>query len=252
MIAAARRDYYDRLPTAAKQWPRGRSVVLTLVIPFEAIEERARERVGGFQALAERLPVPKSAEQLRAEGDDRYLSLMSLRIFRAGLKHSVVDAKWPAFEEVFCQFEPARVVAMSDDELEALLGDQRLIRHWGKLKAVRANAAAMTRLASEAGGMGAYLAAWPRDEVVGLWQDLGKRFSQLGGNSGPYFLRMAGKDTFLLTDSVVKALNHWDAFAGTPRSQGDRLRIQSVFNAWHQATSRPLCQLSMILAASVD
>ena len=225
---------------------------MTLVIPFEAIEERARERVGGVQALAMRLPVPKSGEQLRAEGDDRYLSLMSLRIFRAGLKHTLVDAKWPAFEEAFFHFEPARVVAMSDDELEALLGDQRLIRHWGKLKAVRANAAAMTRLASEAGGMGAYLANWPRDEVVGLWLDLGKRFSQLGGNSGPYFLRMAGKDTFLLTDAVIKGLNHWDAFAGTPKSKGDRLRIQAAFNAWHQATSRPLCQLSMILAASVD
>ena len=56
--------------------------------------------------------MPKSAEQLRAEGDDRYLSLMSLRIFRAGLKHSVVDARWPAFEEVFFGFDPARVVAM--------------------------------------------------------------------------------------------------------------------------------------------
>jgi 3-methyladenine DNA glycosylase Tag len=225
---------------------------VTLVIPFEAIEERARERVGGVQALARRLPVPKSAEELRAESDDRYLSLMSLRIFRAGLKHSVVDARWPAFEEVFFGFAPARVVAMSDDELEALLGDQRLIRHWGKLKAVRANAAAMTRIASESGSMGAYLADWPRDQVVGLWQDLGKRFSQLGGNSGPYFLRMAGKDTFLLSEAVIKALNHWDAFSGTPKSQGDRLRVQAAFNAWQQATSRPLCQLSMILAASVD
>jgi hypothetical protein len=25
-----------------------------------------------------------------------------------------------------------------------------------------------------------------------------------------------------------------------------------VFNAWHRGTSRPLCQLSMIIAASVD
>ncbi len=100
--------------------------------------------------------------------------------------------------------------------------------------------------------MGAYLAAWPRDDVVGLWHDLGKRFTQLGGNSGPYFLRMAGKDTFLLTDAVIKALGHWDAFAGAPKSKADRLRVQEVFNAWHQMTSRPLCQLSMILAASVD
>ena len=225
---------------------------MTLVIPFEAIEERARERVGGVQALAGRLPLPKSADQLRAEGDDRYLSLMSLRIFRAGLKHSVVDARWPAFEEVFFGFDPARVVAMSDEELEALLNDQRLIRHWGKLKAVQANAAAITRLRSEAGGIGAWLAGWPRDDVVGLWQDLGKRFSQLGGNSGPYFLRMAGKDTFLLTEAVIRALNHWDAFVGTPKSKADRLQVQAAFNAWHQATSRPLCQLSMILAASVD
>jgi 3-methyladenine DNA glycosylase Tag len=225
---------------------------VSLVIPFEAIEERARERVGGMQALVGRLPQPKAAEELRALGDDRYLSLMSLRIFRAGLKHSLVDARWPAFEDVFMGFAPARVVALSDEELEALLGDQRLIRHWGKLKAVRANAAAMMQLAGEAGGMGGWLAAWPRDDVVGLWQELGKRFSQLGGNSGPYFLRMVGKDTFLLSESVVKALNHWDAFAGTPKSKADRRRVQEVFNAWHQATSRPLCQLSMILAASVD
>ena len=43
---------------------------MSLVIPFEAIEERARERVGGMQALAGRLPQPKSAEELRALGDD--------------------------------------------------------------------------------------------------------------------------------------------------------------------------------------
>jgi 3-methyladenine DNA glycosylase Tag len=223
-----------------------------LVIPFEAVEERARERVGGMQALAQRLPLPKSADQLREVGDDRYLSLMSLRIFRAGLKHSLVDAKWPAFEDAFAGFEPARVVAMPDEELEALLNDRRLIRHWGKLKSVRANAAAIVKLARDAGGMGAHLAAWPRDDVVGLWDDLGKRFAQLGGNSGPYFLRMAGKDTFLLTEAVVKALNHWDAFAGAPKSKAERRLVQQVFNAWHQATSRPLCQLSMILAASVD
>ena len=223
-----------------------------LIIPFEAIEERARERVGGMQALVARLPQPKSADELRAIGDDRYLSLMSLRIFRAGLKHSLVDGKWPAFEEAFAGFDPRRVHAMSDDELEALLGDQRLIRHWGKLKSVRDNAAAMTRLSAEKAGMGAYLADWPRDDVVGLWADLAKRFSQMGGNSGPSFLRMAGRDTFILTDSVVGALNHWDAFAGKPKSKADRLKVQEVFNHWRKEISRPFCQISMILALSVD
>jgi 3-methyladenine DNA glycosylase Tag len=223
-----------------------------LVIPFEAIEERARERVGGAQALTNRLPRPKSADELRAVPDDRYLSQMSLRIFRAGLKHSLVDAKWPAFEEVFLGFQPKRVVAMSDEELEALLHDERVIRHWGKLKSVRANAAAIMQLEDGHGGMGAYLADWPRNDAVGLWADLAKRFSQLGGNSGPYFLRMVGRDTFILTPSVVSALNHWDAFEGTPKSKADRLKVQDVFNAWMRASSRPLCQVSMILALSVD
>jgi 3-methyladenine DNA glycosylase Tag len=144
------------------------------------------------------------------------------------------------------------VVAMRDEELEALLEDKRLIRHWGKLKSVRANAAAMIELAEQKGGMGAYLAEWPREDLIGLWADLAKRFAQLGGNSGPYFLRMVGRDTFILTEAVVKALNHWDAFEGAPKSKADRSKVQDVFNAWHRATSRPYCQLSMILAASVD
>ena len=109
--------------------------------PFAPILDAARTRLGAA-ALEVRLPQPRSAAELKAVPDDRYLSQMSLRIFRAGLKHSLVDAKWPAFEEVFRGFEPRRVRAMSDEAVEALLGDARLIRHWGKLKSVRDNAAA--------------------------------------------------------------------------------------------------------------
>ena len=50
----------------------------------------------------------KTEDELRAVADDHYLSLMALRIFRAGLKHSVVDAKWPAFEDAFFGFYPVR------------------------------------------------------------------------------------------------------------------------------------------------
>src|SRR5215813_8408873 len=116
---------------------------------FAPILAAARTRVGAA-ALEARLPQPRSAAELKALGDDRYLSQMSLRIFRAGLKHSLVDGKWPAFEEVFDGFEPRRVRAMSDDALQALLGNSRLIRHWGKLKSVRDNAAAMIDVAEAA------------------------------------------------------------------------------------------------------
>ena len=153
---------------------------------FFPILEAARARLGAA-ALEARLPQPRSAAELRAISDDRYLSQMSLRIFRAGLKHSLVDAKWPAFEEVFHGFEPRRVRAMSDEALEALLGDTPADPPLGKLKSVRDNAAAMIAVAGEHGGFGSWLADWPAADVVGLWEALAKRFSQMGGNSGPTF-----------------------------------------------------------------
>jgi 3-methyladenine DNA glycosylase Tag len=218
---------------------------------FAPIFEAARARVGA-SALEVRLPQPLSAAALAAVGDDRYLSQMSLRIFRAGLKHSLVDAKWPAFEEVFFGFEPRRVRAMPDEALEALLADRRLIRHWGKLKSVRDNAAAMIAIGEEHGSFGGWLAQWPVTDIVGLWEALAKRFSQMGGNSGPSFLRMVAKDTFILTPSVAAALKHWGAVQAPPKNRKDREATQACFNAWAAETGRPLCQLSLILAASAE
>jgi len=221
------------------------------VSSFGPILEAARTRLGAA-ALEARLTKPRSAAELKAVTDDRYLSQMELRIFRAGLKHSLVDAKWPAFEEAFDGFEPHRVRAMSDEALEALLGDRRLIRHWGKLKSVRDNAAAMIEVLEEHGSFGAWLAGWPGTDIVGLWEALAKRFSQMGGNSGPSFLRMVGKDTFVLTHSVTAALKRWGAADTPPKNRKDRAAVQSHFNAWATETGRPLCQLSLILAASVE
>ncbi|MGH7046341.1 MAG: DNA-3-methyladenine glycosylase I [Stellaceae bacterium] len=218
---------------------------------FAPILAAAEARLGAA-ALTARLIEPRSAGEIAALGDDRYLSQMSRRTFRAGLRHSVVDAKWPVFEEVFFGFEPRRVRAMPDEALEALLADRRLIRHWGKLKAVRANAAAMIAIADEHGSFGAWLANWPAGDIVGLWEALAKGFSQMGGNSGPSFLRMVGKDTFVLTHSVAAALRRWGAAERASKTREDRAAIQSCFNAWATETGRPLCQLSLILAATVE
>lgn len=218
---------------------------------FGQIHEAARTRLGAA-ALEARLTQPRSPAELKSQTDARYLSQMSLRIFRAGLKHSLVDGKWPAFEEVFHGFDPRPVRAMSDEALERLLADRRLIRHWGKLKSVRENAAAMVKLAEEKGSMGRHLSDWPGDQVVALWSDLAKRFTQMGGNSSAYFLRMVGKDTFILTPYVVRALNRWGGFAGEPKGKADRAEVEAAMLAWAKQGARPLCQVSMILARSVD
>lgn len=225
------------------------------MISFAKIEKAAIKRVGAQELAARfknRIPTLKSAPALRKVPDDRYLSLMSLRIFRAGLKHDMVDAKWPAFERAFHGFDPRRVRAMSDEAVEALMKNAALIRHLGKLKAVHANGAAVMALAAEKGSVGAYLADWPGENIVGLWDDLAKRFAHLGGGSGPQFLRMAGKDTFTLSDWVVKALNEWGVFNGVPKGKADRAKVQTAFNTWAKETGKPLAHLSMTLAASVD
>ena len=218
---------------------------------FDAILARAQKRRGGAQSLEEMMLSPAGDDQLRAVADDRYLSLMSRRIFRAGLKHSMVDARWPAFEEVFHGFAPRRVWSMSDEDLERLMDEKRIIRHWGKIKATRGNAAAMVGVIDEFGGMGAYLADWPGGDIMGLWADLAKRFSQMGGNSGPYFLRMAGKDSFMLTNDVVAALIAAGVVKKKPTTKDARVATSAAFNGWAAETGRPLCQISRILALSV-
>ena len=219
------------------------------MVPFDPILARAIER-RGETAVRDNLPTVKSAAELGALPDDRYLSLLCLRVFRAGLKHSLVDQKWPGFETVFHGFDPAAVAAMTEEELEPLMGDTRLIRHWGKLKTVPANAAALRTISIEADGFGHWLASWPTERTLDLWDALAKRFSQLGGDSAPRFLRMAGRDTFIFSPSVEAALRHWGVSDGG-KGKAARAAAAAQFTAWAEATGRPLAHLSMILAHSV-
>ena len=194
------------------------------------------------------MPDVSPPEALRRIPDDRYLSLMSRRVFRAGIRHSVVDDRWPAFEEVFRGFDPGAVRAMSDEALEGLMKDTRIVRHWGKIRATRDNAAAMQAVAGEFGRFGDYLADWPAGDIVGLWADLAKRFKQMGGNSAPRFLRMAGKDSFILTPDVVRALNRTGACEGKPAGKRAQAEVQRAFNAWAAESGRPLAHISVALA----
>lgn len=214
--------------------------------------EYCLNRFGSVEALEARLPQPKSPAELAAVGDDRYLSLISLRIFRAGLKHSLVDAKWPAFEEVFFGFDPEKVVLMGGERLENLMQDTRLIRHLGKLKSVPRNAQFVLDIAREYGSFGRLLAGWPSSEIVGLWKLLAKRGNQLGGMSAPRFLRMAGKDTFVLSDDVVAALKAQEIVDRTPTSLKDLALVQSAFSQWQEQSGRPLCHISMMLSYTVN
>ena len=219
---------------------------------FQWMLEYGINRFGSLKALEARLPHAATQAQLLAVPDDRYLSLIALRVFRAGLRHSVVDAKWPNFEEVFWQFNPEKVVLLSAEHIERLMQDTRIIRHLGKLKSVPRNAQMLLDIRHEFGSFGAFLAQWPEDDIVGLWRYLAKHGHQLGGLSAPRFLRMAGKDTFVLSDDVVAALVAQGIVTKRPTSQRDLALVQEAFNRRQAQSGRPLCQLSMLLAMTVN
>ncbi|GGJ79140.1 DNA-3-methyladenine glycosylase I [Pseudomonas matsuisoli] len=219
---------------------------------YKWLHEYCLNRFGSAESLERLLPKPKTSEELLGIPDNRYLSLMSLRIFRAGLKHSVVDSKWPAFEEAFFGFDPEKVALMSAEHLERLMQNERLIRHLAKLKSVPRNAQLMMEIRHSHGSFAELIAAWPADDITGLWRLLVKRGDQLGGLSAPRFLRMAGKDTYVLTEDVVVALKAQGIIDKAPTSQKLLRATQEAFNAWHEESKRPLCQLSVMLAHTVN
>ncbi|WP_248800778.1 DNA-3-methyladenine glycosylase I [Pseudomonas sp. MWU13-2105] len=219
---------------------------------YKWLHEYCLNRFGSAAALEAELPVPASPGQLRALPDDRYLSLIALRVFRAGLKHSLVDAKWPVFEQVFFGFDPEKVVLMGAEHLERLMQDARIIRHLGKLTSVPRNAQMVLDVAREKGSFGALIADWPVTEITGLWKYLAKHGHQLGGLSAPRFLRMVGKDTFVPTYDVVAALNAQKIVDKVPTSLRDLAIVQDAFNQWHAESGRPMCQLSMMLAYTTN
>ncbi|MCU1739998.1 MULTISPECIES: DNA-3-methyladenine glycosylase I [unclassified Pseudomonas] len=219
---------------------------------YKWLHEYCLNRFGSAAALEAELPVPASSQQLRELPDDRYLSMIALRVFRAGLKHSLVDAKWPVFEQVFFGFDPEKVVLMGAEHLERLMQDARIIRHLGKLKSVPRNAQMVLDVARAKGSFGALIADWPVTEITGLWKYLAKHGHQLGGLSAPRFLRMVGKDTFVPTYDVVAALNAQKIVDKVPTSLRDLAIVQDAFNQWHAESGRPMCQLSMMLAYTTN
>jgi 3-methyladenine DNA glycosylase Tag len=219
---------------------------------YKWLNEFCLNRFGSAAALESILPQPLSPRELRAISDDRYLSVLSLRVFRAGLKHSLVDAKWPAFEQAFFGFDPEKVVLMGAERLENLMQDARIIRHLGKLKSVPRNAQFILDVREDKGSFGALIADWPVSDIVGLWKYLAKHGSQLGGLSAPRFLRMVGKDTFLPTDDMVAALKAQKIIDKAPTSLKELAAVQATFNQWHEQSGRPLCQLSVMLAHTVN
>ncbi len=218
---------------------------------FQAVLDLAASHKGGIDAVEAQLPEVPPQDQVAKLPDDRWLSEITKTIFQAGFSWKVIENKWPGFEEAFEGFDPRRWKMMSDDDLDRLVKDTRIVRNPQKIVTVRDNAAFLCDLADEHGSAGAFFGNWPASDQVGLMEVLKKRGSRLGGTSGQMLLRRAGKDCFMLSNHVVQALIREGVIDKAPTSKKALAAVQAAFNAWHEETGRPYTHLSRILAMSV-
>ncbi|MDG1311579.1 MAG: DNA-3-methyladenine glycosylase I [Porticoccaceae bacterium] len=219
---------------------------------FSELYKLAAANRGGADVLESALPTAKTSKQLMSQSDDRYLSMMARCVFRAGFVWRVIDNKWSGFEEAFAQFNPLAVAHFSDERLEELAQDRSIVRNFTKIVSVRNNAVYVLDRQRSHGSFGQFIAEWPADNVTGLWLEMKKKGSRLGGNSGPMMLRSMGRDTFLLTNDVCNALVHHGFIKKfSPNAQRDLKLVEQVFENLREESGRPLCQISRILACTV-
>ena len=138
------------------------------------------------------MPERQALKQIKPKSLDDYLEVMSKAVFHSGISWQVVDKKWPGIREAFRGFDTKRVAAMTEDEMDALGQDDRVIRHRGKLDAVAANARRIVELEREHGSFRKYLRAHGsfEDTVAAMKRD----FKFLGLKGCYFFLYVVGEE----------------------------------------------------------
>ena len=221
-------------------------------VPFKRIRERAAKRKGGDKVLASLMPKKPNNKALAKLPDDRVLSEMAARVFSAGFVWSVIDQKWPGFEEAFLEFNPKRLLFQPAEFWEKLASDKRIVRNPQKIRSVRDNAKFVSEIAAEHGSFGKFLANWPADDQVGLLDVFAKRASRLGGFSGQYLLRFLGWDAFVLSGDVLLCLRDSGVpISATGTSKKDLNAAQTQLNAWAKESGLPITHVSRICALSI-
>lgn len=226
---------------------------------FDDLYQRAAERKGGAKALelllgkkiiGKKLHDDQAAQDsVAALSDDRVLAAFTKQIFKSGFVWRVVENKWPSFEENFFSFNIEKVLMMPEEMLERKATDPDIIRNYNKVKTIQANAQMIFDYQLEhKSSFAQFIAEWPSNDIIGLWAFLKKHGQRLGGNTGPYALRLLGKDTFILSSDVEAYLRVQKVIDGGLQSKKSLTAIQAFFNQLQQESGYSLTQLSRLIA----
>jgi DNA-3-methyladenine glycosylase I len=85
-------------------------------------------------------------------GDRPLFEKMCLEGFQAGLSWITILRKRPVFRQVFHEFDPVRVAVMGEDEVEAAMGNEGIIRNRAKVLSTIKNAKLALELTADSPG----------------------------------------------------------------------------------------------------
>jgi 3-methyladenine DNA glycosylase Tag len=133
----------------------------------------------------------QAPEQVEVRSLADYLNVMTRAAFQTGLSWKVIDAKWPGFQEAFFDFDPERVAALTQADIDRLAEDTRIVRNRRKIEATVDNAHALLALDREPGGFQTWLRSHSGFEDT--VEALRSHFRYLGETGAYYFLYVVGE-----------------------------------------------------------
>jgi DNA-3-methyladenine glycosylase I len=155
--------------------------------------------------------------------DAGLFELLTLEGAQAGLSWRTILDKRAGYRAAFAGFDPARVAAYTDDDVERLLHDASIVRHRGKIDSTVNNARRILQVQAERGSFDALVWSFVDGQpIVGEWHRLeevpavtdestalSKELKRLGfrfvGPTTTYaFMQAAG----LVDDHVVECFRH--------------------------------------------
>ncbi len=120
-----------------------------------------------------------------------YFEVMTRAVFQAGVSWKQIAAHWDAYRDAFSDFDPARVAAYDDVDVERVLETPGILRMPRKVRATIADAVAMLEAERQYAGFEAYLHSFLSYEA--LAKDIKRRFTLMGDMNVWYFLFRTGQ-----------------------------------------------------------
>ncbi len=106
--------------------------------------------------------------------DDRHLfEMLILEGAQAGLSWETILKRREGYRAVFHNFDPAKVATMTDEKLEQLRSDQRIIRNKLKIYAARTNARVFLEIQKEFGSFDQHLWSFVDGQpIINRWKSM--------------------------------------------------------------------------------